>query len=158
MNETKGDDSREWVEGEGLKTVCDWVRHGLTDIQVATNIGIGKNTFRKWQREYPKFDEAIKKARIKPNLEIENAMFNLACGKTYVEEIKSVLNPESGKVIKIEKTRKQIPPSPIMLIFLAKNRMRDKYKDYAPTPTETMDTDEKTEVQVYLPDNGRDDK
>lgn len=45
-----------------------------------------------------------------------------------------------------------------MLIFLAKNRMRDKYRDYAPVPFEPESTDEQQNVQIYLPDNGRDEK
>ena len=148
----------DWVEGEGLKTVCEWARHGLTDTQMAENIGVSKNTFYRWQKQNPEFAEAIKKARVQINIEIENSMIDLACGNKFVEEIKSVLDPKTGQIIRIEKTKKQIPPSATMLIFLAKNRMRDKYKDYSPVPYEPENTDEKQDVKIYLPDNGRDKK
>ena len=148
----------DWIEGEGLKTICEWARYGLTDKQIIENIGIGRTTFYKWLREYPDFAEAIKKARIQTNIEIENSMIDLACGKKFVEEIKSVLDPKTGQVIRIEKIRKQIPPNAVMLIFLAKNRMKDKYKDYAPVPFEPESTDEQQDIQIYLPDNGRDKK
>lgn len=148
----------DWIEGEGLETICAWARHGLTDTQIIDNIGIGRTTFYKWLRVFPDFAAAIKKARINPNIEIENAMFDLACGKLNIEEVKSTLDPKTGKIAKIEKIRKQIPPNALMLIFLAKNRMRDKYRDYAPVPFEPESTDEQQNVQIYLPENGRDDK
>ena len=72
--------------------------------------------------------------------------------------MKSVLDPKTGQVIRIEKTRKQIPPNAVMLIFLAKNRMKDKYRDYAPVPFEPENADEQQEIKIYLPDNGRDKK
>ena len=148
-------DYHDWIEGEGLERICEWIRHGLTDKQIASNIGIAQITLYQWQHNFPEFADAIKKAKIQPNIELENAMFNLACGKTFVEEVKSVLDPKNGTILKIEKTRKQIPPSAILLIFLAKNRMRDKYRDYAPTPSEAEGTGEPLDVKIYLPDNGR---
>ena len=148
----------DWVDGDGLKTICELARHGLTDRQIVENIGIGRTTFYKWLREYPDFAKAIKDARIKPNVEIENAMFELACGKVFVEEIKTSIDAKTGEVSKIEKVRKQIPPSPVLLIFLAKNRMRDKYRDYAPVPFEQDSTETQQDVQIYIPDNERDKK
>ena len=148
----------DWVEGEGLKAICEWASYGLTDKQISENMGIGRSTFYKWLKERPDLAEAIKKARIQTNIEIENSMIDLACGKKYVEEIKTVLDPKTGQVIRIEKTRKQIPPNAVMLIFLAKNRMKDKYKDYAPVPFEPENTDEHQDIKIYLPDNGRDKK
>lgn len=148
----------DWIKGEGLKNVCEWARYGLTDTQIIENIGIGRTTFYKWLREFPEFAEAIKKARVQTNIEIENVMIDLACGKTYVEESKTILDPKTGEILKVERIRKQIPPNAVMLIFLAKNRMKDKYKDYAPVPFEPETTDVQQDIQIYLPDNGRDKK
>ena len=115
----------DWIKGEGLEKVCEWARHGLSDEQIIQNMNIGRTSFYKWLKDYPDFAAAIKKARMQPNIEIENSMFDLACGRTYVEKIKSVLDPKTGKILKIEKTREQVPPSAVLLIFLAKTRMRD---------------------------------
>ena len=145
----------DWIEGEGLQKICQWIRYGLGDEQIAKNMGIGRTSFYNWQKKFPEFAKAIKEARINPNIEIENSMFELACGKAYVEETKTILDPTTGTILKVEKVRKQVPPSPAMLIFLAKNRIRDKYRDYAPVPYETDTTEEKQEVEIYLPDNGR---
>lgn len=56
-------------------------------------------------------------------------MFDLATGKIYVEEIKSVIDPNTGKIIRIEKTKRQLPPNPALQMFLAKNRMPQRYSD-----------------------------
>ena len=147
---------KRWIEGEGLKRVLEWVKHGLTDEQVAKNMGIDRSTFHSWMKKKPEFGEAVREAKIQPNIEIENAMFNLACGKTFVEETKTIIDAKDGSIIRIEKTRKQVPPSAVLLIFLAKNRMRDRYRLYAATPNDNKESEEKTDVQIYLPDNGRD--
>ena len=148
----------EWIKGEGLKKVCDWARHGLSDAQLANNMGICTTTFYKWLRLYPEFTAAIKDARIQPNIEIENSMFELACGRVFVDEIRTLIDPDTGKVTRIEKVRKQIPPNATMLIFLAKCRMRDKYQDFSPVPYEPDNAVTKQDVQIYLPENGRDKK
>ena len=147
----------DWITGQGLENVCKWAKLGLTDEQLAKNMGIGRTTLYNWLKEFPDFAKAIKEARRIPNLEIENSMFELAWGRVYVEEIKTSLDPKTGEVSKIEKTRRQVPPNPTILIFLAKNRMRDKYKDYAPVQPEPDNNDEQQEVEIYIPDNGRGD-
>lgn len=146
---------REWIEGKGLENVCMWARLGLMDKQIAGNMGISPTTFYDWQKKFPAFADAIKSAKAIPNLELENAMFDLALGRTYVEEVKSILDPKTGTVVRIEKTKKQIPPNPTTQIFLAKNRMPDKYKDRVPV-AERMDAEEQ-KVEIYIPDNGRDE-
>lgn len=146
---------REWVEGKGLENVCMWAKLGLMDKQIAGNMGISLTTFYEWQKKFPAFADAIKSAKAIPNLELENAMFDLALGRTYVEEVKSILDPKTGTVVRIEKTKKQIPPNPTTQIFLAKNRMPDKYKDRVPV-AERMDEEEQ-KVEIYIPDNGRDE-
>ena len=146
---------REWIEGKGLENVCMWAKLGLMDKQIAGNMGISPTTFYDWQKKFPAFADAIKSAKAIPNLELENAMFDLALGRTYVEEVKSILDPKTGTVVRIEKTKKQIPPNPTTQIFLAKNRMPDKYKDRVPV-AEHMDEEEQ-KVEIYIPDNGRDE-
>lgn len=146
---------REWIDGKGLENVCMWAKLGLMDKQIAGNMGISLTTFYDWQKKFPEFADAIKSSKAIPNLELENAMFDLALGRTYVEEVKSILDPKTGTVVRIEKTKKQIPPNPTTQIFLAKNRMPDKYKDRVPV-AEHMDEEEQ-KVEIYIPDNGRDD-
>ncbi len=140
----------DWIQGKGLENVCMWARLGLTDKQICHNMGVSQQTYYEWQRRFPSFSEAIKSAKTIPDLELENAMFQLAIGKMTVEETKSILDPRLGKVIRIERVKKQIPPNPTMQIFLAKNRMPDKYRNVNRYDTGNTEVED-TEVEIYLP-------
>ena len=87
----------DWVTGQGLENVCKWAKLGLSDEQLAKNMGICRTTYYKWLKDFPDFAKAIKEARRIPNLEIENSMFELACDRVYVEEIKTSLDPKTGE-------------------------------------------------------------
>ena len=152
---TKNGFYRDWIEGKGLELVCGWAKLGLSDQQIIEKMGIKERTFYAWQKKYPAFQKALKDAKTIPNLDIETSMIDLACGRVYVEEIESTIDPKTGTITRVKKVRKQIPPNPTMLIFLAKNRMRDKYRDYCPVNDDSVnDNDIQQEVQIYLPDNG----
>lgn len=116
-----------WVEGDGLEQICQWVRLGMTDKQIAQNIGITTVTLYDWKRRFPTFAEAMNKAKTSLQLELEKSMQDLAMGKAYAEEVKTILDPNSGKVVRVEKIRKQVPPNANLLMFLAKNLMPKKY-------------------------------
>lgn len=140
----------EWIEGKGLEYIKKWYKLGLLDKQVAHNIGITPQTLSEWKRRFPSFNESIKKARTIPNLELENAMFDLALGRSEIEETKSILDPQTAKVLRIERVKKTIQPNATMLIFLAKNWMPEKYKNRL--PVNNTIADEEQEVQIILPE------
>ncbi|SHI62205.1 hypothetical protein SAMN02745671_01185 [Anaerovibrio lipolyticus DSM 3074] len=145
----------EWIEGKGLENICKWAKLGLTDIQICHNMGIAVQTYYEWQRRFPSFAEAIKEAKAIPDLEVENSLFNQATGNVYVEETKSILDPNTGKVIRIERTKKQQAPSATATIFWLKNRMPDKYRERNRLDDEK---DSESNVHIYLPDNGRNEE
>ena len=118
-----------WTSGKGLERICQWAQLGLTDEEIASNIGVTVATYRKWQKKFPDFAEVVRNATSSPELELEKSMFDLATGKSYVEEIKSVIDPNTGKILRIEKTKRQLPPNPALQMFLAKSRMPQRYRD-----------------------------
>ena len=118
-----------WTSGKGLERICQWAQLGLTDEEIAGNIGVTVATYRKWQKKFPDFAETVRNATSSPELELEKSMFDLATGKSYVEEIKSVIDPNTGKILRIEKTKRQLPPNPALQMFLAKSRMPQRYRD-----------------------------
>ena len=152
---TKNGFYRDWIKGKGLEMVCKWAKLGFTDQQIIERMGIKERTFYVWQKKYSAFQKALNEAKTIPNLDSETSMIDLACGRAHTEEIKSIIDPKTGTIIKVEKVRKQIPPNPTMLIFLAKNRMRDRYRDYCPVDDDNVgDESIQQEVHIYLPDNG----
>lgn len=118
-----------WMAGENLNKVCEWVANGLTDKQLANNMGISESTFYKWKNQYRDFSTALSEAKEKPKMELENAMFKLATGKMLIEETKTTLDPQTQRVTKIDRVKKQLPPNAQIQMFLARAWMPEKYKD-----------------------------
>lgn len=105
-----------------LGLVEGWKRDGLTDEQIARNLGVSKHTLIKWKKNIPDFLDAIKKGKEVSDYELENALHKRAVGYYYEEE--TVTN--KGEVVKIKKYEHVNPTS---LIFALKNRLPHKYRD-----------------------------
>ncbi|HEG9836141.1 TPA: helix-turn-helix domain-containing protein [Staphylococcus aureus] len=105
-----------------LGLVEGWKRDGLTDEQIARNLGVSKHTLIKWKKNIPDFLDAIKKGKEVSDYELENALHKRAVGYYYEEE--TVTN--KGEVVKIKKYEHANPTS---LIFSLKNRLPHKYRD-----------------------------
>ena len=45
----------DFVDRKGLVLVRGWARDGLTDVQIAKNIGITTSTLYEWKNKYPDF-------------------------------------------------------------------------------------------------------
>ena len=120
----------EWLTNDGLLQIQGWARDGLTDEQIANNIGIGKSTFYRWQEQFREFREALKRGKAPVDLEVENALLKRALGYEYEETITEVEELAGGKQKKhIRKVVKHMPPDTTAQIFWLKNRRPDKWRD-----------------------------
>lgn len=90
----------EWITPESLTLIEGWARSGLTDEQVASNMGINRATLYRWKKQNSDLCNALKKGREVADFEVENALFKAATG---------------GNVT--------------ACIFWLKNRMPEKWKD-----------------------------
>lgn len=140
-----------WIQGKGIEMVKKWAKLGLTDEQIAHNMGLKSvSTYYEWKKRFTEFSEAIKNAKTIPNLELENSMFDLATGNCYEEITRTIVDIKTGEPVRIEKIKRKVPPNPTMQIFLAKNRMPEKYRD---KPVEQTDAyGNETDTVVYLPE------
>lgn len=112
----------EWLTTEGLTTLEGWARNGLTNDQIAKNIGIHRDTLYTWIRKYPDIADALKKGKEVVDIEVENALLKRALGYEY-EEVKTLIEEVDGrKKKKVEKTIKHIPADTTAGIFWLRNR------------------------------------
>ena len=119
----------EWLTKEGLTLIEGWAKDGLTDEQIATNIGVTTTTLYDWKKKYADFSDALKKGKETSDYEVENALFKSATGYEY-EERKEVQEVVDGVMRKrVEITRKQVPPNATSAIFWLKNRKPDKWRN-----------------------------
>lgn len=130
----------DWLTPEGLLKIEGWARDGLTDEQIAKNIGIRAGTLYEWKNRFPEFSEALKKGKEVVDREVENALLKKALGYT-VEVQKAVkvrraeYDPRTGrKVAEYEEIvpgveEVHVPADTTAQIFWLKNRKPGEWRD-----------------------------
>ncbi len=120
----------DWITEEGLLKIEGWARDGLTDEQIAYNIGITRTTLYDWKNKYPDISNALKRGKEVIDRQVENALLKRALGYEY-EEVKQIIEKdENGKDRKrIEKTIKHVAPDTTAQIFWLKNRKPHEWRD-----------------------------
>ena len=68
----------DFVARKGLVLVEGWARDGLTDDQIAHNIGIRRSTLYEWKNKHTDFADAIKRSKEVADYEVESALFKKA--------------------------------------------------------------------------------
>lgn len=119
----------EWITEEGLIQLEGWARDGLTDEQIAQNIGIQRPTLYDWKKRYPDISDALKRGKEVVDRQVENALLKSALGFEYEEE--TVTN--KGDVVTVKKYEK---PNTTAAIFWLKNRKPTEWRDKVVTEHE----------------------
>ena len=121
----------EWLEKDKLILLEGWARDGLTDEQIAKNIGISRASLYEWKKKEVDIFDALKKGKEVIDFEVENALLKRALGYEYEEEIY-----ENGILTK--KVKKQVAPDTTAQIFWLKNRKKEQWRE----KVEVVKTDE----------------
>lgn len=117
---------QEWLEPEGLLKIEGWARDGLTDEQIAANMGIAAATLYNWKNAHVEIVESLKKGKEVVDRQVENALLKRALGYEY-EEISEKY--ELGVLTERKVTKKQIVPDTTAQIFWLKNRKPEYWRD-----------------------------
>lgn len=89
-----------WLEKDNLLLLNGWKRSGLSDEQMAKNMGISRRTYYNWQAKFPEIKKVTTLGHEHANFMVENALFKKAI---------------NGHVT--------------AMIFWLKNNMRERYSD-----------------------------
>ena len=122
---------QQWLEPEGLTLLEGWASDGLTDEQIAGNIGINTSTLYDWKNKFPKISEALKKGKEVVDIQVENALLKRALGYEFQETRVEKSDKDGTKIIQ---TLKHIPADTTAQIFWLKNRRPDKWRDKPEMP------------------------
>lgn len=98
---------KKWLRQENLNLIEGWKRNGLTDDQIAHNMGIAPRTLAYWKRDHVQILQALKIGRESANMLVERELF-----------------------------RKAASGNTTAMIFWLKNNWRDKYNDSELSPEE----------------------
>lgn len=131
---------QEWIDDPDKKLLLSgWARDGLSDEQIAKNIGITRSTLSEWKKKYSDISDALKKGKEVSDIEVENSLFKRALG--YTAQIKKTFkckeikyNREGKKVKEEEKLIEgydeiHIPADTAAIIFWLTNRKPDVWRN-----------------------------
>lgn len=113
---------QKWLEKENLILLEGWARDGLTDEQIAKNIGISVATLYNWKNTHLEILESLKRGKEVVDFEVENALLQRALGYRYDE-----VTLEDG--VETKRVTKEVVPDTTAQIFWLKNRRPDKWRD-----------------------------
>lgn len=116
---------QEWVTDEGILKIEGWARDGLTDKQIAHNIGVTEQTLNNWKNKYPSLFESLKRGKEVVDRQVENALLKRALGYNYEE----VTEEESEDGFKRKVVYKHVSPDTTAQIFWLKNRKPAEWRD-----------------------------
>lgn len=119
-----------WLEKDKLILLRAWARDGLTDEQIASNIGITPSTLYEWKKKHSEISEALKRGKEVVDVEVENTLLKKALGGFVVEEQTiEELNARGELTTRKVRSKRYLPPDTTALIFWLKNRKPDVWMD-----------------------------
>ena len=128
----------EWAAPEKLLLLEAWARDGLTDEQIAANIGIHVRTLYEWKKRNQQIVQSLKKGKEIVDIEVENALYKKAVG--FKETIKKPVKVKRVDYVDGKRSQEYeevvdaeeevfIPPDTTAQIFWLKNRKPEKWRD-----------------------------
>lgn len=120
----------DWISPEGLLKIEGWARDGLTDKQIAHNIGVNERTFTRWKKEHESIMSVLKNGKEVIDRQVENALLKNALGFEY-EETKTIMEitPNGERKQRIEKVKKYSQPDTTAQIFWLRNRKGSEWSN-----------------------------
>lgn len=115
-----------WLTPEGLLKLGGWARDGLTDKQIACNMGITRETLNQWKNRFSDISDTLKKGKEVVDRQVENALLKRALGYEY-DEVKEKY--EAGVLTERTVTRKMVVPDTTAQIFWLKNRKPEEWRE-----------------------------
>ena len=128
----------EWMESDKLLLLEAWARDGLTDEQIAANIGISVRTLYEWKNKEVQIMRALKKGKEVADIEVENALRKKALGFHEREQIitnRKTVEYKDGKRIRevtepvAAEVDRYFPPDTTAQIFWLKNRKPKEWRE-----------------------------
>lgn len=118
-----------WLQADNLLRLQAWARDGLSDEQMAHNIGITTTTLYDWKKKYPAFSEALARGKEVVDIEVENALLKSAKGYDYIETTSELIADKNAKnkaVMKVTKrVTRHVPPDVKAIVFWLTNRKQE---------------------------------
>lgn len=114
-----------WLTEDALLLIEGWARDGLTCADIAHNMGIHRETLRRWKNENAQIRNALATSREVADRRVENALFKRAIGYD-VQETETI---DDGETVVVKTKIKHIPGDVTAQIYWLKNRKPNEWRD-----------------------------
>ena len=121
-----------------LETVELWASMGLSNAQIAFNLGISKDTFYRYKSQYSDLSDCLKRGKSIADFKVENSLYKKAVGyvtkETIAVKLKDIYYDDKGNKCQKERldtieVEKENPPDIQAIKFWLINRMKGKWSD-----------------------------
>ena len=109
------------------KLVAWMGRSGLTDEQIAAELGINRVTLYRWKAKYPELKQALTVSKNLVDSLVEDSLLKRAMGYDYEET--ELVAGQNGKTQRIKKVKKHAASDTTACIFWLKNRQPAAWRD-----------------------------
>ena len=123
---------QKWLEPEKLILIEGWARDGLTDEQIASNMGIARSTLNEWKKKYTVISDTLKRGKEVIDRQVENALLKRALGYKYKETTKELVVDKktgSSELVVTKVVEKEVVPDTTAQIYWLKNRKPEEWRD-----------------------------
>lgn len=130
----------QWRSDQKLTLLTNWARKGLTDADIAKNIGISRSTLSEWKRSYPDISDALNTGAREADAIVENALYLKTQGHTITlkrpfKVKEKIFDKATGKLleekehIEMADYEEYVPADTTAQIFWLKNRLPEVWRD-----------------------------
>jgi hypothetical protein len=113
-----------------LTEVEVWLRSGLSEEQIYTNLGVSKTSWHNYKKKHVELVDTLKKGKDIQVEVAENALFKLVQGYHYeVEEVYKIRDADGFEELRTVTVTKFKPPELGAIVFLLKCKAPDQYAD-----------------------------
>jgi len=123
---------QKWLTEDGLIALRTWARLGLTDEDIAKNMGINVSTLYTWKNKYNEIKESLMYAKEEADAIVENSLYKRANGFKYDEvtrERKFNEELQGYEMVTTKIVTKMVIPDTTAQIFWLKNRNQNRWRD-----------------------------
>ena len=98
-----------WLEEENLIRLEGWAKDGLSEEEMAHNMGINRTTLYRWKKRYSAIEQALKQGKEVADYVVENALFKRAVGYHYQETTREMKDGVERVTKVVEKHMAPVP-------------------------------------------------
>lgn len=150
----------EWCTEEGLILLECWKRNGMSQDDIASNMGITRKTLCEWKNKRPEIREALRRGKEVVDFQVENALLKAALGYKYTE-VKTYISGNQDKngnrTVKIEKTEKEVGPNVTACLAWLNNRKSNDWRRNRDNEIELKDENSNITINIIKGKNNEEE-